>query len=96
MAHNLVVNYGLDKKMDMLVSTLNMCDLLPADLAAAATVLQRPKRATAHEMTRFHTDEYIDFLSRVAPELAEEMTGHGTRCELLRGGGLDCTSRPRS
>jgi histone deacetylase 1/2 len=32
-------------------------------------------------MTRFHTDEYIDFLNKVTPETAEEMTGNGTRCE---------------
>lgn len=32
-------------------------------------------------MTRFHTDEYIHFLSRVIPETAEELTFHGTRCE---------------
>ncbi|SCZ89822.1 BZ3500_MvSof-1268-A1-R1_Chr1-3g01599 [Microbotryum saponariae] len=57
MAHNLVVNYGLDKHMDMI----------------------RPTRATAHEMTRFHTDEFIDMLSRVTPDLAEEMTCRGTR-----------------
>ncbi|ORY68031.1 hypothetical protein BCR35DRAFT_308216 [Leucosporidium creatinivorum] len=30
-------------------------------------------------MTRFHTDEYIDFLSRVSPELVEEMSVGGTR-----------------
>jgi hypothetical protein len=32
-------------------------------------------------MTRFHTDEYIDFLQRVAPDTADELTGKGTRCE---------------
>lgn len=83
MAHNLVVNYGLDKKMDILVRTLEMVYCGRSVLADCCPLLQRPKRATAHEMTRFHTDEYIDFLSRVAPELAEEMTGHGTRCTLL-------------
>lgn len=31
-------------------------------------------------MTRFHTDEYIDFLNRVSPETAQEMTYGGTRC----------------
>ncbi|TCD60061.1 hypothetical protein EIP91_010795 [Steccherinum ochraceum] len=39
----------------------------------------RAKRASAEEMTRFHTDEYIHFLSRVVPETAEELTFHGTR-----------------
>lgn len=32
-------------------------------------------------MTRFHTDEYVHFLSRVTPETAEDLTYHGTRCE---------------
>lgn len=32
-------------------------------------------------MTRFHTDEYVDFLTRVSPETVEEMSGHGTRCK---------------
>ena len=28
-------------------------------------------------MTRFHTDEYIDFLARIAPELSNEIQYHG-------------------
>lgn len=42
---------------------------------------QRAKRATAEQMTRFHTDEYVHFLKRVTPETADELTYHGTRCE---------------
>lgn len=30
--------------------------------------LQRAKPATRHEMTQFHTDEYIDFLQKVTPD----------------------------
>ncbi|SCV68123.1 BQ2448_244 [Microbotryum intermedium] len=87
MAHNLVVNYGLDKQMDMI----------------------RPTRATAHEMTRFHTDEFIDVLSRVTPDLVEEMTCRGTRfligedcpafeglfefCSISAGGSLSAARR---
>jgi hypothetical protein len=58
MAHNLIVNYGLDKKMDII----------------------RPEPASAHSMTAFHTDEYIDFLTRVTPETLEVLTGKQTRC----------------
>jgi histone deacetylase 1/2 len=29
---------------------------------------QRAKPATRHEMTQFHTDEYIDFLQKVTPD----------------------------
>ena len=35
-------------------------------------------------MTRFHTDEYVHFLSRVTPETAEELTYHGTRCMCIK------------
>lgn len=43
---------------------------------------QRPKRATPSQITRFHTDDYVDFLLKVTPETVNELTGHGTRCEL--------------
>lgn len=29
---------------------------------------QRAKPATKHEMTQFHTDEYVDFLQKVTPD----------------------------
>ncbi|KAL1408926.1 hypothetical protein Q8F55_005740 [Vanrija albida] len=40
----------------------------------------RPRRANKTDMTRFHTDEYIDLLEAVTPETAEAMTGGGIRC----------------
>lgn len=42
-------------------------------------MVQRAKRATAETMTRFHTDEYIDFLAKVTPENARRLTYQGTR-----------------
>ncbi|PKI85013.1 histone deacetylase [Malassezia vespertilionis] len=39
----------------------------------------RPKHATREQMTQFHTDEYIDFLHRVTPEMVQDLTGDGTR-----------------
>ncbi|KAJ1960328.1 DNA-dependent RNA polymerase II [Dipsacomyces acuminosporus] len=39
----------------------------------------RPPRATAQEMTRFHTDDYITYLQRVSPELAELMPTYNER-----------------
>lgn len=42
---------------------------------------QRPRRATKTDMTKFHTDEYIDLLEAVTPETAEALTGNGTRCK---------------
>lgn len=48
----------------------------------------RPHRATKGDMTRFHSDEYIDFLEKVTPETADMLTGGGQRCKLRspRGG----------
>ncbi|SJX61441.1 probable Hda2-Histone deacetylase [Sporisorium reilianum f. sp. reilianum] len=90
MTHNLVTNYGLHKKMDIL----------------------RPKRATRDQMTRFHTDEYVDFLHRVTPESVHELTNEGTRyligedcpafdglyefCSISAGGSLAAASRLNS
>lgn len=36
--------------------------------------LYRPFRATAQDMCRFHTDDYIDFLQRVTPQNVHEFT----------------------
>ncbi|KAJ7649065.1 histone deacetylase RPD3 [Mycena polygramma] len=37
----------------------------------------RAKRATPEKMSSFHTDEYVNFLARVTPETAEELTHNG-------------------
>lgn len=46
MAHNLIVNYGLHKKLEVF----------------------RPKLVTAEELTRFHADDYINFLRLITPD----------------------------
>lgn len=61
----------------------------------------RPERANKTQLTRFHTDEYIDFLEAVTPETAEELTGGGVRCECAtplrsRLVTADLTSPPRA
>ncbi|TNY24007.1 histone deacetylase [Rhodotorula diobovata] len=69
----------------------------------------RPDRCTPHEMTRFHTDEYIDCLVRVSPETFDDITGHGQRfligedcpafeglfefCSISAGGSLSAARR---
>ncbi|KAK0546748.1 hypothetical protein OC846_005143 [Tilletia horrida] len=50
--------------------------------------VHRPKRATPTEMTRFHTDEYIDFLRMVTPETVAILSGDSARH--LAGAGEDC------
>ena len=34
--------------------------------------MQRPHRCTCEELSRFHSHEYVDFLSRVSPDLAKD------------------------
>ncbi|CAD6925437.1 unnamed protein product [Tilletia controversa] len=44
--------------------------------------------ATPNELTRFHTDEYVDFLRMVTPETVAILTGDSARH--LAGAGEDC------
>ncbi|CAH1766395.1 13147_t:CDS:10 [Entrophospora sp. SA101] len=82
MTHNLVVNYNLFHKMEILT----------------------PKRASPRQMTRFHTDEYIDFLHRVTPLNVEELSQQQTRycpifdglfefCSISAGGSIDAANK---
>ncbi|TBU44370.1 hypothetical protein BD309DRAFT_958643 [Dichomitus squalens] len=48
------------------------------DMLPKMSVL-RPKRATPEVMTRFHTDEYINFLTKVTHENVRRLTYQGTR-----------------
>ena len=41
--------------------------------------LQRPKRATPEVMTHLHTDEYINFLSKVTHDNVRRLTYQGSR-----------------
>jgi histone deacetylase 1/2 len=50
MTHNLVVNYGLYRKMDVF----------------------RPKLVSAAQLTRFHSDDYINFLRLITPGIETE------------------------
>ncbi|KAJ3068854.1 Histone deacetylase 1 [Podochytrium sp. JEL0797] len=56
MTHNLIVNYGLYKKLEV------------NSLMPISALQQRPHPATVLEMTKFHSDDYIDFLKRVTPD----------------------------
>ncbi|KAB0791481.1 hypothetical protein PPYR_03281 [Photinus pyralis] len=38
--------------------------------------IYRPYKASAHDMCRFHSDEYIDFLQRVTPQNIQAFTKH--------------------
>jgi histone deacetylase 1/2 len=45
MTHNLIVNYGLFRKMECF----------------------RPKLVSASQLTRFHSDDYVNFLRLISP-----------------------------
>ncbi|KAJ3164825.1 histone deacetylase [Geranomyces variabilis] len=47
--------------------------------------IHRPEAGTFLEMTRFHSDEYIDFLQRVTPENVEEMNRYQPKCKFNVG-----------
>ncbi|EGF80610.1 hypothetical protein BATDEDRAFT_24371 [Batrachochytrium dendrobatidis JAM81] len=64
MTHNLVVNYGLYKKLE----------------------INRPTPATLKEMTKFHSDDYIEFLHRVQPDNTDEINKYQQKFNL----GEDC------
>ena len=64
MTHNLVVNYGLYRKMDIF----------------------RPKLISGDQLTRFHSDDYVNFLRLITPD---NMSDYGR--QLLRFNvGEDC------
>ncbi|KAL2914062.1 Histone deacetylase 1 [Polyrhizophydium stewartii] len=64
MTHNLVINYGLYKKLE----------------------INRPTPATTKEMTKFHSDDYIEFLHRVQPEHTDEINKYQQKFNI----GEDC------
>ena len=53
--------------------------LFPMDLLAH---VQAPPRASERDMTRFHADEYINFLKTITPEIALEGQPFLRRCRL--------------
>ena len=46
-------------------------------------VVQRAKPATKQEMCQFHSDDYIDFLSKVTPENMAAFSTQQTKCTIL-------------
>lgn len=44
-------------------------------------VLQRPHKANAEEMTKYHSDDYIKFLRSIRPDNMSEYSKQMQRCE---------------
>ncbi|XP_035000198.1 histone deacetylase 2 isoform X1 [Hippoglossus stenolepis] len=64
MTHNLLLNYGLYRKME----------------------IYRPHKATAEEMTKYHSDDYIKFLKYIRPDNMPEFSKQMQRFNV----GEDC------
>jgi histone deacetylase 1/2 len=74
MTHNLLLNYGLYKKMEVYVS-------LFFHIFFPFILLQRPRFATEADMTKFHSDDYIDFLRLVSPDNMSDYAKQLQRCK---------------
>ncbi|OQV21621.1 Histone deacetylase 3 [Hypsibius exemplaris] len=72
LTHSLVVNYGLDEKMDV----------------------YRPHRASQIDMEKFHSKEYIKFLSSVTPATLPEFIKLGIPVQQQFNVGDDCPVFP--
>lgn len=44
-------------------------------------VSQRPHKATAEEMTKYHSDDYIKFLRSIRPDNMSEFSKQMQRCK---------------
>lgn len=53
----------------------------------SSSVLQRPHKASAEEMTKYHSDDYIKFLRSIRPDNMSEYSKQMQRCKC---GGLVC------
>lgn len=72
------MNYGLYKKMEIFVR--NIVLRYPASFRDN---VQRAKPATKREMTQFHSDDYVDFLSRITPSNMGNYTKEQHKCLLI-------------
>lgn len=84
MCHSLVMNYGLYKRMEIFVSlkALGFCSTcMVTDTSCLGCLLQRAKPATKREMTQFHSDEYVDFLSKITPSNMNAFVKEQHKCK---------------
>jgi histone deacetylase 1/2 len=65
MAHQLLLAYGLYRKMEVYVS-IPLPPLPPHPTFSSLD--QRPKLCTDQQMQKFHSEDYIDFLKKISPD----------------------------
>jgi|GEM_PF-767169 len=68
LTHNLILTYGLHRKMNM----------------------YRPHRATAAELSQFHSPEYIEFIRKASPEMGKALFTEAQKYNLGQVGEGDC------
>ena len=76
MAHNLILNYGLDRKMEIVVSEVRACSL--------KNTLQRPHPATFADLAEYHSSDYIAFLRDIRPDNKVECDVRRCECHTFR------------
>lgn len=89
MTHNLLLNYGLYRKMEIYVretlTFLFLCTFTNLYLVKlpffVCLSVQRPHKANAEEMTKYHSDDYIKFLRSIRPDNMSEYSKQMQRCE---------------
>lgn len=92
MTHNLLLNYGLYRKMEIYVCFIKLpaflsqiTGLQQLFLCVSATnlssVFQRPHKASGEEMTKYHSDDYIKFLRSIRPDNMSEYSKQMQRCK---------------
>jgi len=79
MAHNLIVNYGLYKEMDIFVRRLTRIHVLACYIRPSQ---QRPPLVDHTELTRFHSDDYINFIRGISPDNMQDHLRELQRCKL--------------
>lgn len=96
MTHNLLLNYGLYRKMEIYVCELTVtallhlptCFFLCVQELICPLVFQRPHKASGEEMTKYHSDDYIKFLRSIRPDNMSEYSKQMQRCEFGQRCGL--------
>lgn len=109
MTHNLLLNYGLYRKMEIYVCflTIILFNIILYCMLSSNMILdvnkliyitiaflffllvliqlsftfQRPHKATAEEMTKYHSDDYIKFLRSIRPDNMSEFSKQMQRCK---------------
>lgn len=84
MTHNLLLNYGLYRSMEIYVSSMSFSFVFfycRFPLIKSALLSQRPHKANNDDMTKYHSDDYIRFLKSIRPDNMSEHSKQMQRCE---------------